>query len=293
MRRLFGNGIIAAAIIVAGCCNAYAAEINKGAKLFLTSTTSFRGAPTLGASQGFDLNFRYYYSDSDSMLFKNNFVGGGIGDAVSPATNASYGFIEVEPIAVFNLKVQYEYLQYFGAFSAMFLFPDGNADYSDERLKDMQDNDKAVWGTGTHLSVKPTFQAMYKRIVLMDTLSFDWYDLNKDHDLFFYMPDEDLLSQTKDYIFSNSAIGGVIVWKKSDEKMMILGSRHVYYRIESTGRERQELDGVLVWMMGEKVWIMEKPMLMAAVGGYLDDRYREQDIFAGGMFSFQYSLTSR
>jgi len=268
--------------------NVFAAETEgKQARLFLFGQTGGRINPE-GFAQTFELNYQYKYSDSDSILFKNNNAGFGIADTISPATNAIGAFVEIEPIAVFKLRVQYEYLQYFGAFTALLSFTHKDSDYSDSELDHRQDEKEAVWATGTHFFIQPTFQIQIKRFIALNTASFEWFNINKDH--YYYEPTLDTLLRTTDYVFLNSAVVGCELWKKDDNTRMILGVRHEYFLVQSTGRERQDVAGAFVWMIGNKIWFLEKPMLLMAVGGYPHDRYREKDAFVGGMFSSEYTL---
>jgi len=241
-----------------------------------------------GAADTMELHYQYNYSDSNSILFKNNNIGFGISETISPATNAIGAFVEIEPIAVFRLRVQYEYLSYFGAFTALMSFPSKNSDYSDSVLDDMQDDELAHWAVGTHFFIQPTFQIQIKRFIAMNTASFEWFDVDREG--YFYEPTNDTLMKTEDYFFLNNAVVGYELWKKDDNTRMIFGVRHEYFHVQATDIERQDVAGALVWMMGNKIWFMEKPMLMVAIGGYPEDRYREKDAFVGVMFSSEYTL---
>lgn len=280
--------VVSWAILAGGILwNPPSAMCEKGHKLLFYNQFSARAMPLLGVADEFGLNYRYYFSDSDSILFKNNNVGFGIFDSISPATNSVGVFAEVEPIAIFKLRVQYEYVQHFGAFTAMLVFPDKNSDYSDSELDYLQDEDKAVWATGEMFTVMPTFQIMVGRFVALDMLKFRWYDMNKEG--YFYEPTEDTLAKMNDYFFTNEAVIGIALWKRDEKNMLLLGTRHLYFSLEESGKQRQELDGVLVWMR-EKLFFMENPTIMTAIGGYLDDQYRTKDVMIGLVFRFEYSL---
>lgn len=287
MKTRFPWGFFGGILILVMLWKIPSAICEKGHKLLFYNQFSARAAPLLGVANDFGLNYRYYFSDSDSILFKNNNVGFGIFDSLSPATNSVGVFAEVEPIAIFKLRAQYEYVQYFGAFTAMLVFPDKNSDYSDSELDYLQDEDKAVWATGEMFTVMPTFQIMLGRFVALDMMKFRWYDINKDG--YFYEPMEDTLAGMNDYFFTNEAVMGVALWKKDEKNMLLLGTRHLYFSLEESGKQRQELDGVLVWMR-DKLFFMENPTIMTAIGGYLDDQYRTKDVMIGLVFRFEYTL---
>ncbi len=258
----------------------------KHTRLFLTNEIAARGMRA-GAADTVELNYQYYYSDSDSILFRNNHLGLGLAEGISPATNSVGAFIEIEPVAVFRLRLQYEYIQYFGVLVAIVTLPDKDSDYSDKVLDDID----AEWATGNHFSIQPTFQIQIERFIALNMLSFEWWDIHKDD--YFYEPSNDTLMKTNEYFFINTAIAGFELWKRNEDTRMILGTRYTYYRVDSADRVRKQLDGVMIWMMGERRWGMEKPLLVMAVGGFLEDRYREKELFIGAVFTFEYSLLPR
>ncbi len=276
---------VTAPILLSGI--ARAENTGKYSHLYLKSSFGARYTPP-GFGETVEMHYRYYYSDSDSILFQNNHVGAGLVDSISPATNEAGAFIEIEPIAVFRLRMEYLYKTFFGEFTALMPFSSKDADYSESVLEERQEDDEAVWEYGHIYKIKPTLQAQYKRFILLNNTSFEWYDIDKKG--YFYEPVNDTLMKTDDYFFLNSTIVGAEVWKKSDRKRVIAGSRYSYFRVDSTHTERHQLDGVLVWMMGKKLAFMENPLLMCAVGGYLEDKYHEKDAFAGVIFEFEYSL---
>jgi len=289
---------------------AHAETEGKYSHLFLKSSFGTRYTPP-GFGETMEMHYRYYYSDSDSILWKNNHIGAGIVDSISPATNEVGAFIEIEPIAVFKLRAEYLYKTFFGDFTALLPFTSEDDYYSESVLEDRQDDDEAIWQHGHIYKIKPTFQVQYKRFILLNNASFEWYDIdtdwldkdwsdeawsegdwkdNGDWSNYFYEPVNDTLMKTEDYLFLNSTIIGMEVWKKNDRKRIIAGSRYSFFRVDSTETERHQLDGVIVWMMGKKLAFMENPLLMCAVGGYLEDKYHEKDAFGGLIFEFEYSL---
>jgi len=286
-KKKFTCGLFAALLVLSLGGGAHAETAGKYSHLYLESNFGSRYIPP-GFGETVEMHYRYYYSGSDSILFKNNHVGVGVVDSVSPATNDVGAFIEIEPVAVFRLRMEYLYRTFFGEFTALLPFPDKDADFSESVLEEREENDEAVWEYGHTYKIQPTFQMQYERFILMNDTSFVWYDIDRDG--YFYEPVNDTLMKTEDYFFLNSTIVGVETWRKTDRKRIIAGSRYSFFRVDSTGIERQQLDGVMVWMMGEKLAFLENPMLMLAVGGYLEDKYHEKDAFAGLMFKFEYSL---
>lgn len=263
-----------------------AGESGRRTKLLLQNGFSARSTPA-GFGDNISLALMRYYSDSDSIVFRNNHIGAGISDDISPASNEIGAYLEFEPIAVFNLRVQYNYVNYFGMFSAIVLFPTRDANYSSGIMNHI-DNDNIIAATGTHLKIMPTLQAEFKRVIMTNMSSFEWFDINENG--YFYEPTNDMLMKTKEYFFSNMTILGYQIRGSGDNDRMIIGTRYSYLRAESSSKQRQQLDGAFIWMMGDKRWFMEKPRLVFVAGGFLEDRYRERDFFVGTMFNFEYTL---
>ena len=273
------------AIIIAAN-HSLAEESGKHMSLMFSNGVSARSTPA-GFSDAVSLAVMDYYSGSDSILTRNNHIGVGLVDEISPATNAGGVFLEFEPIAVFNLRVQYDYVNYFGLLGAIVTFPDKNSNYSSGIMNHL-DSDRIETANGTHFKIQPTLQAEFKRFIMLNTTSFEWFDINKED--YFYEPTNDTLMKTKDYFFSNMTVAGYQVWGTGDYHRIILGARYTYFRVESTERERKQLDGAMIWFMGDKRWFMERPRLVLVAGGFIEDRYREKDFFTGAMFNFEYTL---
>ena len=265
-------------------------------RIFAANQFSIRSNPT-GFGNSTDFNMRYYYSNSDSILWKNNHIGFGPHVHISPATGGGGVFLEIEPIAAFNLRLEYNYVRYFGWATALISFPDKDSDYSDSVLERFQiPNDDAVSANGHSFKIKPTFQMQVSRFVLLNMTSLEWWKID-DIEGYFYEPTNDTLMKVDDYFFSNQTLAGVEVWKRSDVRRVIAGTRYSFFRVDSTKRERHQLDAVMVWMMGEKLWLLRtwetnftNPLIMLAAGGYLEDRYREKELFAGLIFQCDYDL---
>jgi len=270
--------------ILAGISGAQ--ESGKRTTLLLSNGFAARSTPA-GFGDNVSVGLMRYYSDSDSMLFRNNHIAVGVADDFSPASDAIGGYLEIEPIAAFNLRVQYDYLTYFGLFNAIVLFPSKNSNYSPSVMNHIP-KDKIITADGTHFRIMPTFQAEFKRVIMVDMMSFEWFNVKKDG--FFYEPNNDTLMKTTEYFFSNMTILGYQVRGSGDNDRMILGTRYSFFKVRSTSTERQQLDAAFVWMMGDKRWFMEKPRIVLVAGGFLNDRYREREFFAGTMIDFDYTL---
>ncbi|GEM_PF-2111399 len=300
---LFKVTVLCLAIFVFGANYSPAEPEGKHSKLSLynqiggMTVLGLEHSPGQGAADTLELRYRYYFSDSDSIVFRNNHIGFGATNTLSPATNSIGAFIEFEPIAILNVRLQYDYLTYFGEFVGMLEFESPDEDYSARTLDERADNDEAVWAVGHCYSVNPTFQIMLGRFVAVNRSSFMWYDII-DKDNYFYNPVSDTLMKHKEYFFSNDAIVGFIPRKESDDKLLIVGTRYAYSYVHSTDRRRQQLGMVMVWMLGKKIWFMEKPRLTVAAMGYLEDQapngeeYRKDDLFVGGLFEFEHTLWS-
>ncbi|MCP4606351.1 MAG: hypothetical protein GY847_38540 [Proteobacteria bacterium] len=287
----FWLAIACAVAIISSSIPSFAESEGKGFNLFLSNSLSARALPRLAIRNRIDLNARYYYMNSDSLLWKNNYIGGGIGDSLSPATNTIAAFIEVEPIAIFNLRLEYGFLQYFGFFTCMLQFPDKNSDYSNEELSRKSDDNEAVPALGHNFTIKPTLKLMFWRIIALNVATVEWFIMHKDD--YFYLPAHDTLAKTTDNVFTNAAFLGFIIWEKSEDQRVVLGARHLYMRVTSTGIDRHALQGVAAWMIYPKLWIFEKPKLVVVGGGYLSDRYREHDGYLGGAFVAEFTLIPR
>jgi len=125
--------------------------------------------------------------DSDSILFGNTLAAGGLSLKLNPAYVKVGPMIEVQPIALFNLRAAYEYFYYFGTLGYLQSSPDASYDYSDETRSA---NEAAAYSTsGHHFYVEPLLQAKVGGVVVRTKFAIEYWKMSlRGGDSVFYDP---------------------------------------------------------------------------------------------------------
>ena len=117
-------------------------------------------------------SFRRFLSDSDSALFRDTFVNGAAALKLNPAYFKVGPTVDIQPIALLNVRLGYEYMRFFGGFGYLQSFdaPEALADGSSPFEKSIRDaNDEAGLNyvtSGHHMFVEPTFQIKVKKVAV-------------------------------------------------------------------------------------------------------------------------------
>jgi len=153
-------------------------------RLYLSSLTILRYNP-LGLETQNRLVFQRRLLDSQSLLFRDTFVSGAASLKLNPAFLKVGPMIELQPIAVLNIRAGYEFVPYFGSFGNLRTYPSPAADYSDDSRK-MTEN-LAYSTTGHHVLIEPTLQAKVKSVAVRSKFAVEYWAMSvREGDTTFY-----------------------------------------------------------------------------------------------------------
>jgi hypothetical protein len=144
-------------------------------RLFFTSLNVVRYNP-LGLESQNKLVFLKRLFDSRSMLLRDTFASAAASLKLSPAFFKLGPVVELQPVAMLNLRAGYEYVQYFGTFGSLQSYPDSFQDYSDD-VRDVT-KDAAYGTSGHHFFLEPTLQAKVKSVALRTKLAIEYWDVS-------------------------------------------------------------------------------------------------------------------
>ncbi len=145
------------------------------------SYTSLLGARVnpLGLIEVFELSYRLRLYDSDSALFKNNFVSFGIRPAFTPAWGRASAIVRVQPLSILQLWAAYGGGGHFGTFGLMQSFPTADAEASDTVLDELEAAGTNYAASGTQTELGVLLQAKVGPIAARSSARF----LRPDHNL--------------------------------------------------------------------------------------------------------------
>ncbi|MCY1031645.1 hypothetical protein OV207_09290 [Corallococcus sp. BB11-1] len=172
-------------------------------RIFFTSLNVFRYNP-LGLESQNKLVYQKRLFDSPSLLLRDTFASAAASLRLSPAFFKLGPVVDLQPVAVFNLRAGYEYVQFFGTFGSVQSYPDSFQDYDDDLRSET--NDTAYGTSGHHFFVEPTLQAKVKSVALRTKMAIEYWNMDlRDGGTrgTFYDPTLDTLVPGKGWVLAN------------------------------------------------------------------------------------------
>jgi hypothetical protein len=173
-------------------------------RLYFANANFLRANP-IGIESQNRLILQKRLSDSDSPLFRDTFINGGVAVKLNPAATRVGAEVGFQPIAMFNLKATAEYARYFGLFGFLQSYPNPLADFSDDSRSTTEDT--AYSTNGMHFMLEPTLQAKVSNFVVRSKVSIEYWnvDLREGDTAAFYDAFLDTLVPGKGWVFTNDS----------------------------------------------------------------------------------------
>jgi hypothetical protein len=218
-RRFFGLvfAALAASAVIAAAPDSNAQAYRDGPppqhRVVYRDLTLFRWNP-LGLISDARITYRYRLYKSESLAFRDNFIGVGIAPALSGAFLRGGPMLEFQPTSFLQLWGIYEFIGYFGAFNFLQSYQTADAtrvNYSDtelERRGDLPsgDPDKNYSTTGTQLLFGGNLQFKFGPVVVRDQIRFGRANMDlRPGDRAYYDIFYDLLVGNRGFWMSNDA----------------------------------------------------------------------------------------
>ncbi|HNU91845.1 MAG TPA: hypothetical protein PKO25_08235 [Spirochaetota bacterium] len=248
-------------------------------RLYLASLTIARYNP-LGLETQNRLMYSRRLADSTSPLFRDTFFALGLSTKLNPAYLKVGPLIDFQPIGIFNLRLGYEYLKYFGTMGYLQSYPNSKANFSDDARKDTEDD--AYSTGGHHLFAEPMVQMKVGRIAARSKFAFEYWKLDlEDDDKYFYDATLDTLVPYEKMIWGNDTD---LIYMNG---RLTLGVRYSAV-LPGNGLEHMRVGPLFAWSFStDDYGSFNKPSLLMILGWYFKhpDRVGAVPYFLVG-FSF-------
>jgi len=231
-------------------------------RLYWASLSIIRYNP-LGLETQNRLMYSKRLADSTSPLFRDTFIALGPSVKLNPAYVKAGGLIDFQPIGVFNLRLGYEFINYFGTQGYLQSSPDGDARYSDDTREDNEDN--AYSTKGHHYFAEPTIQMKVGKIAARSKFGFEYWalDLHRDDDYFYDATLDTMVPVEK------------LVWTNDSDLLFISGQLTLGLRYSAvfpgTEQSHMRLGPLFAWSFNTDDYTsFNKPTLLVILGWYLN-----------------------
>jgi hypothetical protein len=237
------------------------------------------GYNPIGVESGTKLFYRVPLGKRGGILWESTKVDVGIENSLSPAFDFVGAFVDIEPIAVFDLALHARFAGYYDALGYGFRDLAGyDSDYDSSALDSIDARNAA----GCFLSAAPTLKFALGHVAFSDTLHVNYFNVDGGKGYFYEIFANCALAKRGVELFNDA----YLLWRL-DSKLM-LGLNDSILFVPGSGYRSQTLQGVGVLNRS----LSDKLSLYAALtaGLYLEDRYLRYKPRAAGMAGILYAF---
>ena len=233
----------------------------------------------LGLQSVTNVYYRVPLVNREGILWESTKIDLGLQNNLSPAYDMIGAYIDIEPIAVFDLALTAQFIGFYDALSFGFYTLSGyGAGFNDAALGLLTPKNTI----GYTLAATPTLKVAFGPVAIADSFAFSFFAVD-DGNGFFYERINNVVLAKNDYELVNNAyllytiVPGVLVGL-NDCLVMVPASGYVFYRIVAMGvystnlTSKLSINGVL------------------QLGTFLADAYNQYLLFIGAQVGLSVAL---
>jgi hypothetical protein len=220
--------------------------------------------------------YRRWIQDMTVEVIPSRYVQTGLGLGISPAYAKAAVSGEWKPAVFFKLRLEYDYLRYFGRNGGLLSFPTKDSRFGKREIDALEDKEEK--GSGQRILFQPTLYAKAGSVIICNQTDLLYaryngngpYFLDREYDTF--LKDGDLLIANRTQFL-------VQAWKGKGEAILLTGP---YYEITHAGDadiNRQRMGALLYWVARDISWGMNRPRIYALIGVNIQDRNRYDEMY--------------
>lgn len=231
------------------------------------------------------LRNRSVYGREGSLLLEGAYWEYGFNAALSPALAEAGMHVEIQPIRLFILRLEYRALASFGLLGYTLSFEEDGA-YGDDQVEAREGDEQT--GLAHRFSVMPTIQLALGPIIVRNQTELHYHRYDGYEGPYIRERLHDTLQATDggDFLFWNSTTLAYEIWRGTGDERWILGPFFEVARGIEADTLRQRVGGVTAYIPTNRWGNIRRPRVYAQAGVNLADRNREGEVFVQGGFGF-------
>ncbi|HPJ43006.1 MAG TPA: hypothetical protein P5120_05165 [Spirochaetota bacterium] len=244
--------------------NASAAE-----RGFYSSVSAAGGINPYAASVSADMFYRLpLFSDTGDM-WNTSCIDLGLNGTVTPADYSGSVFLNIEPVAVFNIKFTATAQRYYTGLGYGYnRMESPDSDYSSSARDDIDNESRTAY----KYSAEPALKFKYSRTVFVNKFTLNYID-TRTGDEYYYEPYSDSIHKRKDYDYSNSTN---LLFEVN--RNFYAGFNNFYSRTKSVDCSSNRVAGIIIF--NPELQGNEKVSIGAMAGTYTANNNYRGDLFA-------------
>lgn len=228
---------------------------------------------------------RIYRRDA-APLWNGLYYQAGVQANVNPAYSRVGVHLEWMPVAILQLRAQYDRLYFSGSNGSLLSFSSRDALFGDDEIKAREGEEVAA--TGSRSLFNLTLRARFGRTIIRNVIDFAYYEFPGQGP--FYLEREyELLMSSRDHVLSNQ-LYLLFEFGAGKGKTVFFGPYHDYVHVTTSDLTRERVG--LTWFQeyDSAFGALQKPRWYLQSGVYLTDRNRQDEFYlifgVGGDFDF-------
>lgn len=244
-------------------------QVHAAERGFYVSGTAAAGINPIISSASADIFYRIPLSSDPGPLWNSTSIDLGFDGSVTPVDYNVATFINIEPVAVFNLKLTASLQRYYTAAGyGYYRMESPDSDYSYSAQSDIEGESKTAY----KFSAEPTLKFRYGRVIFGNTFTFNYIN-TQTNDEYYYEPYSDSIHKSEDTDYSNST--SLLFEVRSG---LLAGVNNFYSRTGSVDCTSNRVSGIIIWTPA--IEYEGEITLGALAGSYNENRNYKGDLFA-------------
>jgi hypothetical protein len=230
----------------------------------------------LGVMDSLDVTWTRPVNRSDDLLHKDAHIAAGLMNRVTPAFLRTAPWFEYSPLSIVDLRVGVEPVFYFGTFKAFLTFNRPSADFSDDVIKDRQD--EAAAGFAGRVFFAPTLKAKAGPVVARVRAEVSYWKAGSEGEPYFYEPVLDTLLKASGSTTLTLEALALREFDLDGDKKFLLGPVYDLTSVkEASGNRKQDIGLIAAWSKSGSFHAVKSPSLAAKIVYFLEDPIRRHE----------------
>ena len=231
---------------------------------------------------------RWKLSNSDNILWKNNHIDIGVVNSATPFFNMMGVYLEVEPIAILNLKFDLQKVHFFhlpvnSAFGYLY-YPKEENDPDkinfEAKFREKRDELPATSTDGYRFKTTAELKLMVKKVAVVSNITMSYLSIKKVKDeIYWYDGLSTALHKSEDFdINTLNFLFYKFKGKTKNSGKLLVGPALKYTWVYSTGYTNKRIGLASFWELGNSLLFMKKPTWLCSIMWYKNDKYHKDFI---------------
>lgn len=223
-----------------------------------------------------EARYRNVYRLDKSSLWNDLYIQGGFQLSVTPAYAKAGMHIEWLPIAILQLRLQYDRYAFFAQHGSLLAYASGDEPFGDDVIKSRRGEEKT--GSANRVLFQPALRMKYGSYIIRNKSDFALFEFSGKGP-YYHEWEYDVLLKTDDRLLNNQFMLLYELIQNENGRTLLVGPYHEYLTTSHANLERSRAGLSLYFVPVERIRVFHQPRLWIQAGRYLQDRNRDNEIY--------------